>query len=73
MVQDLRGGRVSSTAKVPAASKPADIRRLESDISAELGALVTIDHSAKGSGKIVIRYASLDELDGVLGHIRKGR
>jgi ParB family transcriptional regulator, chromosome partitioning protein len=73
MVQDLRVGRVSSTAKVPAASKSTDIRRLESDISAELGALVTIDHSTKGSGKIVIRYASLDELDGVLGHIRKGR
>jgi ParB family chromosome partitioning protein len=35
--------------------------------------MVTIDHGAKGNGKIVIRYSSLDELDGVLGHIRKGR
>jgi ParB family chromosome partitioning protein len=53
--------------------KHPDIKRLEADISEELGALVTIDHGAKGNGKIVIRYASLDELDGVLGHIRKGR
>lgn len=73
MVQDVRAGRVSTTAKKAAATKDPDIKRLESDISSELGALVTIDHGAKGGGKIVIRYGSLDELDGVLSHIRKGR
>ena len=73
MVQDLRGGRIRGPVKPASSAKHPDIKRLEADISEELGALVTIDHGAKGNGKIVIRYASLDELDGVLGHIRKGR
>jgi len=73
MVQDLRGGRIRGADKPVSSVKHPDIKRLEADISEELGALVTIDHGAKGNGKIVIRYASLDELDGVLGHIRKGR
>jgi|APCry1669192010_1035390.scaffolds.fasta_scaffold00110_20 ParB family transcriptional regulator, chromosome partitioning protein len=73
MVQDLRGGRIRGAEKAVPPAKHPDIKRLEADISEELGALVTIDHGAKGNGKIVIRYGSLDELDGVLGHIRKGR
>jgi ParB family chromosome partitioning protein len=73
MVQDLRGGRIRGPDKAVASAKHPDIKRLEADISEELGALVTIDHGAKGNGKIVIRYGSLDELDGVLGYIRKGR
>lgn len=73
MVQDLRGGRIRGADKPASSVKHPDIKRLEADISEELGALVTIDHGAKGNGKIVIRYSSLDELDGVLGHIRKGR
>ncbi len=73
MVQDLRGGRIRTAAKAVSAHKDPDIKRLEADISAKLGALVTIDHGTRGNGKIVIRYGSLEELDGVLGHIRKGR
>lgn len=73
MVQDLRGGRIRGADKPVSSAKHPDIKRLEADISDELGAMVTIDHGAKGNGKIVIRYSSLDELDGVLGHIRKGR
>lgn len=30
-----------------------------------------IRHGKKGSGQIIIKYSSLDELDGVLGHFRK--
>lgn len=48
----------------------ADIRRLEKDVSEKLGAKVRLDHSKKGSGKLVISYNSLDELDGILKHIR---
>ena len=51
-------------------SANADIRRLESEVSGTLGARVRIDHSAKGGGKLVITYNSLDELDGILKHIR---
>lgn len=59
-----------SKRKAPAKTPSADIRRLEMDISEKLGAKVKIDHTAKGSGKLVIQYNSLDELDGILKHIR---
>ena len=48
----------------------ADIRRLETDVSGKLGARVKIAHSANGSGKLVITYHNLDELDGILKHIK---
>lgn len=57
-------------AKASAKTANADIRRLEMDVSDKLGAKVRIDHTAKGSGKLVINYNSLDELDGILKHIR---
>ena len=48
----------------------ADIRRLETEVSEKIGAKVRVQHTAKGSGKLVIEYHSLDELDGILGHIK---
>jgi len=48
----------------------ADIRRLEIEVSEKLGARVSVDHTLKGAGKLVISYNSLDELDGILKHIR---
>ncbi len=59
--------------KKPAKLAPegnADIRRLESEVSEKLGAKVKLDHTKKGSGKLVISYHSLDELDGILKHIK---
>jgi ParB family chromosome partitioning protein len=53
-----------------AASGSADIRRLEIDVSEKLGAKVRIEHTSKGAGKVVIGYNSLDELDGILKHIK---
>lgn len=48
----------------------ADIRRLEMEVSEKLGAKVKLEHSKKGSGKLVIGYNNLDELDGILKHIK---
>jgi ParB family transcriptional regulator, chromosome partitioning protein len=48
----------------------ADVRRLETELTDKLGAKVQIDHAQKGHGKIVIAYNSLDELDGILKHIK---
>jgi ParB family chromosome partitioning protein len=48
----------------------ADIRRLQDQLSDTLGAGVEIQHGNKGKGKLVISYNSLDELDGILGHIK---
>jgi ParB family chromosome partitioning protein len=47
-----------------------DIHRLEQDMGERLGARVAIQHGAKGKGKLVISYNSLDELDGILQHIK---
>lgn len=47
-----------------------DIRRLQDQLSETLGAGVEIQHGPKGKGKLVITYNSLDELDGILGHIK---
>ena len=57
------------TAATPA-SADADIRRLEIEVSEKLGAKVRLAHTQKGSGKLVISYNTLDELDGILKHIR---
>jgi ParB family chromosome partitioning protein len=53
-----------------AAPVDGDIRRLEIEVSEKLGAKVRVDHTKKGAGKLVISYNSLDELDGILKHIR---
>ena len=56
----------------PPPSKPtpnADIRRLEIEVSEKLGARVRLEQGTKGTGKLVISYNSLDELDGILKHI----
>ena len=49
----------------------ADTERLQREISEQLGAPVAISHTAKGRGKVVIAYASLDELDGILERLRR--
>lgn len=48
------------------ATTDADTRQLESRLSMNLGQPVTIQHTARGKGKLVIKYNSLDELDGIL-------
>jgi len=47
-----------------------NIRKLEGELSEKLGAKVAVQHSASGKGKLVISYHSLDELDGIIDHIR---
>jgi len=46
-----------------------NIRRLQDDLSEKLGATVAIEHLESGKGRLVVRYNSLDELDGILTHI----
>lgn len=47
-----------------------NIRQLQDDLSARVGAGVKIEHTAKGKGKLIVSYNSLDELDGILAHIK---
>ncbi|MEM7502718.1 MAG: ParB/RepB/Spo0J family partition protein [Pseudomonadota bacterium] len=68
LVRRLQGD--GSTKGKTSSNKPdADVRRLETELSDKLAAKVRIDHAAKGFGKVVIHYNSLDELDGILKHI----
>ncbi|MBU1724927.1 MAG: ParB/RepB/Spo0J family partition protein [Gammaproteobacteria bacterium] len=51
--------------------KPApDVLCLEQRLADTLGAKVAIRYNRTGKGKLVIEYNSLDELDGILGHIQ---
>jgi ParB family chromosome partitioning protein len=47
-----------------------NIRKLEADLSEKLGAKVQVQHASSGKGKLVISYHTLEELDGILEHIR---
>ncbi|HET6802045.1 MAG TPA: ParB/RepB/Spo0J family partition protein [Casimicrobiaceae bacterium] len=50
-------------------SKPAydaDTARLENDLSEALGAVVHIEPGRQGAGRIVIRYSTLEQLDGII-------
>ena len=46
-----------------------DIARLQRSLSEKIGSPTRILHSMKGRGKVVIKYSSIDELDGILEHI----
>ena len=47
-----------------------DTRRLQEDLSEKLGAKVVFQLGANGKGKMLIHYNSIDELDGILDHIK---
>ena len=68
LVRRLTNDTAAQSQAAPRAD--ANIRKLESDLSEKLGAKVLIQHAAGGKGKLVISYNSLDELDGILGHIQ---
>lgn len=68
LVRRLKGGRAST--KAGGAHQDADVRRLETELSERLGAEVHIQPTGRGQGQVVIRYHSLEELDGILAHIQ---
>ena len=51
-------------------AKDADTLRLERDLSDRIGAPVAISHDGRGKGKLVVSYSSLDELEGILAHLK---
>ena len=56
--------------KKEAVAMDPDIKSLEDELAEKLAAKVVFQHGAKGHGKLVIHYNSLDELDGILERIR---
>jgi ParB family chromosome partitioning protein len=72
LVRRLQGleeqaGKPKPTAQV---EEDPDIRRLLSDLTDRLGAKVDLQQNNRGKGKLVISYNSLDELEGILDHIK---
>ena len=62
-------GADQNKARKPA--KGGDIQRLEEELSEHLAAPVHLESRDGKSGRLVIGYSSLDELDGILSRIRK--
>jgi ParB family chromosome partitioning protein len=67
LVKSLASSKDNS--KLPRAKDP-DITKLENDLAERLGAKVAVRHSASGGGSVTVSYHSLDELDGILSHIK---
>jgi ParB family transcriptional regulator, chromosome partitioning protein len=44
----------------------ADTARLENDLADKLGAVVHIETGRQGAGRVVIRYSTLEQLDGIV-------
>ena len=65
--------RLSQQTKPSFKEKPSldpNIHNMQVQLSEKLGAAVTIEHQANGRGKLIISYHTLDELDGILEHVR---
>ena len=67
--------RLQADAKSPVQAQASraldpDIRKLQDELGERLSAQVVVQHSARGKGKLVIHYNTVDELDGILAHIK---
>lgn len=67
LVRDF--GKAKPAPKTPVPEDP-NVKALMRELSERLGAPVDIKQGAKGKGRLVISYSSLDELDGILAHIK---
>jgi ParB family chromosome partitioning protein len=67
LVRKLQGPRAPSKPRI---QKDADVKRLERELSERIGAPVAINDDGKGRGQVLISYTTLDELDGILSHLR---
>jgi ParB family chromosome partitioning protein len=66
LVRRLLGGPKEVVPKT--VRNDSDTQRLEQSLTDHLGAPVNIKQSVKGGGEMVIKYSTLEELDGVLEH-----
>jgi len=70
LVRRLQGLEEKPPRGVEPAKQDPNIRSLEGRLTDTLGARVKIQQAAAGKGKLVISYNSLDELEGILEHIK---
>jgi ParB family chromosome partitioning protein len=70
LVQTMLHPGTSKTKRGSRRPGNGDLARLESELAEALGAAVRIEPTKKGAGRVVIRYSSLDQLDGILAKLR---
>jgi len=66
-IKKIKGTKVE---KKQSTSRSPDVVSLEHELADQLGAPVSVQYNNRGKGQLIISYNSLDELDGVLEHIR---
>ncbi len=72
LVRALQSGKSGNGGKQGNKNKQLDpdIKTLQDELAEKLGTEVLVEHTAKGKGRLVLKYSSLDQLDGILAHIR---
>lgn len=63
--QQEERGAIDSTTKIA-----PDLKQLEEGLGEHVGVPVMVQHTAKGKGKLIFKYNNLDELDGILEHLK---
>jgi len=70
LVRKLQEQQIDEETKKEKIKVDPNVRRLQENLSEKIGAVVNVEHTSKGKGKLVIKYNSLDELDGIIAHIK---
>ncbi len=70
LVRKFAAEPAAAPAQAATQGEDPDVKRLLGDLSDKLGAKVQLKQRNGGKGQLIIDYNSLDELDGILGHIR---
>ncbi len=70
LVRRLQGEEPGAAKSKPAVKEDPNVRSLENSLTEKLGARVKVQQGAGGKGKLVVSYNNLDELEGILDHIR---
>ena len=70
LVRRLQGEELAGNTPKPAKKPDPDVLRLQDELTDKLGAKVQIKQGSKGKGQVMISYNSLDELEGILDHIK---
>jgi ParB family chromosome partitioning protein len=66
LVHGLQNPAKRATRRKGKPAYDADTARLENDLAERLGAVVHIEPGRQGAGRIVIRYSTLEQLDGIV-------
>lgn len=66
----VRDAGKEKPAKPAPEKEDPNVKALVTDLSERLGAPVQLQQGSGGKGRLVISYTSLDELDGILAHIK---